>query len=48
MHGLTYSKFMSGLKLANVDLDRRVLASVALHEPEAFAEVAALAKKHLP
>ena len=47
MHGLTYSKFMSGLKLANVDLDRRVLASVAMHEPEAFAEVAALAKKHL-
>jgi len=47
MHGLTYSRFMAGLKLANVDLDRRVLASVAMHEPDAFAEVAALAKKHL-
>ncbi|HYE01218.1 MAG TPA: 50S ribosomal protein L20 [Alphaproteobacteria bacterium] len=35
-HGLTYSKFMHGIKLAGIDLDRKVLASIAAHEPESF------------
>jgi len=36
-HGLTYSRFMDGLKKANVELDRKVLADIALKEPEVFA-----------
>jgi large subunit ribosomal protein L20 len=47
LHGLSYSTFIAGLKRANVTLDRKVLADVALHDPEAFAQVAALAKEHL-
>jgi large subunit ribosomal protein L20 len=47
LHGLSYSTFIAGLKRANVSLDRKVLADVALHDPEAFAQVAALAKEHL-
>lgn len=36
MHGLTYSQFMSGLGKAGIELDRKVLADIAVHEPEAF------------
>ena len=36
-HGLTYSRFMDGLKKSGVELDRKVLADLAVHEPEAFA-----------
>src|SRR5579859_972331 len=35
-HGLTYSQFMHGLKLAGVDLDRKVLSDLATREPESF------------
>ena len=35
--GLTYSRFINGLKKANIDLDRKVLADIALKEPETFA-----------
>jgi large subunit ribosomal protein L20 len=38
-HGLTYSQFMHGLKLAGVDLDRKVLSDLAIREPEAFAAI---------
>lgn len=47
LHGLSYSRFIAGLKRANVGLDRKVIADVAIHDPEAFAKVAALAKQHL-
>jgi large subunit ribosomal protein L20 len=43
-HGLTYSQFMHGLKLAGVDLDRKVLSDLAIREPEAFAAVVAQAQ----
>jgi large subunit ribosomal protein L20 len=43
-HGLTYSQFMHGIKLAGVDLDRKVLSDLAVHEPEAFASLAENAK----
>src|SRR6201996_5377865 len=43
-HGLTYSQFMHGIKLAGVDLDRKVLSDLAIHEPEAFAALATTAK----
>ena len=46
--GLTYSQFMHGLKLAGVELDRKVLADIAMHEGEAFAAIVAQAKAALP
>src|SRR5262244_442308 len=36
-HGLTYSQFMHGVKLAGLELDRKVLSDLAIREPEAFA-----------
>ena len=38
-HGLTYSQFMHGMKLAGLELDRKVLSDVAIREPEAFAAI---------
>ena len=35
-HGLTYSQFMNGLTKAGIELDRKVLSDIAVHEPEAF------------
>src|ERR1700742_1958655 len=46
--GLTYSQFMHGLKLAGVELDRKVLDDVALHEGEAFTAIIAQGKAALP
>ena len=46
--GLTYGRFMHGLKLAGVELDRKVLADIAMHEGEAFKGIIAQAKKALP
>ena len=48
MEGLTYGRFMHGLKLAGVDLDRKVLADIAMHEAEAFSAIIAQARKALP
>jgi large subunit ribosomal protein L20 len=36
-HGMTYGRFMHGLKLAGVDLDRKVLADIAVHDASVFA-----------
>lgn len=44
LHGLSYSVFMAALKRADIGLDRRVLADVAVHDPEAFARLVAVAK----
>ena len=46
--GLTYSQFMNGLKLAGVELDRKVLADIAMHEGEAFSVIIAQAKAAMP
>ena len=35
-HGLTYSKFMHGIKLAGIDIDRKVMSDIATREPESF------------
>jgi large subunit ribosomal protein L20 len=43
-HGLSYSRFMEGLKRANVEIDRKVLAQLAVSDPKAFSDLAALAK----
>ncbi len=47
MNKLSYSKFMHGLKLANIDLDRKVLADLAITDPAGFAKIAELAAKNL-
>ncbi len=39
-NGLTYSVFISGLKTAGIELDRKVLADIAVHDPEAFTALA--------
>ena len=46
--GLTYGQFMHGLKLAGVDLDRKVLADIAMHEGDAFKAIVAQARGALP
>ena len=46
--GLTYGQFIHALKLANIDLDRKVLADIAMHEAEAFSAIIAQAKAALP
>ncbi|MEE2961045.1 MAG: 50S ribosomal protein L20 [Myxococcota bacterium] len=46
-HDLNYSKFIHGLGRANIELDRRALADLAVHEPKAFAELAGLCKQAL-
>ena len=45
--GITYSRFMEGLKAANVDLDRKVLADIAATDSAAFTELVTLAQKAL-
>ena len=47
-HGMTYSQFIHGLKLAGLELDRKVLSDLAVREPEAFASVVETAKSALP
>lgn len=44
LNGLNYSQFMHGLKVAGIELDRKVLADLAANSPEAFAELAGQAK----
>jgi large subunit ribosomal protein L20 len=44
LHGLSYSRFMNGLKKAGIDLNRKVLADLAIHDEAGFARIAALAK----
>ncbi|MCZ6606005.1 MAG: 50S ribosomal protein L20 [Alphaproteobacteria bacterium] len=46
-HGLTYSQFMNGIKRAGIELDRKVLADLAVREPEAFGALAAQAEEAL-
>ena len=46
-HGLSYSRFVHGLKLADVNVDRKVLADLAVREPDAFAKLVTVAKDAL-
>ncbi len=47
LHGLSYSKFIFGLKNAGVAMDRKVLAELAVSEPETFSELVDMAKANL-
>jgi large subunit ribosomal protein L20 len=46
-NGISYSQFIYGLKCANIQLDRRVLANLAMEDPQAFADIVTLAKAAL-
>ena len=47
MNNLSYSKFMHGLKLANVELDRKVLAELAISDPAGFSQIVKVASQQL-
>ena len=47
-NGLTYNRLIQGLKLAELDIDRRMLAELAVNDPPAFAALVELAKAALP
>jgi len=46
-HGLSYNQLIHGLKEAHIDVDRKILADLAVREPEVFAQMAARAKEAL-
>jgi large subunit ribosomal protein L20 len=43
-HGLSYSRFMNGLQQAGIEVDRKILAQLAVSDPKAFGDLAELAK----
>lgn len=45
MNGITYSKLIAGMKKANIVINRKMLAELAVNDPKAFSEIAELAKK---
>ena len=47
-YGLTYSQFMNGIKLSGIEIDRKVLADLAVREPEAFRAIVEQARTALP
>ncbi|ABS23478.1 50S ribosomal protein L20 [Bacillus cytotoxicus] len=47
MNGLSYSRLMHGLKLAGIEVNRKMLADLAVHDEKAFAELATVAKNNL-
>ncbi|WP_195924879.1 50S ribosomal protein L20 [Sarcina ventriculi] len=47
MNGLSYSKFMHGLKLAGVDVNRKMLSEIAIHDVKAFTDLVEIAKSKL-
>jgi large subunit ribosomal protein L20 len=46
LNGLSYSRFLYGLKQAGIELDRKILADIAVRDAETFTKLAALAQKH--
>ena len=47
-HGLTYNRFIQGLRLAEVEVDRKILADLAVNDPSAFAALVETARTALP
>ena len=47
LNGLSYSRFINGMKKANIDIDRRVLADIAMHDAATFTALVAKAKAEL-
>jgi len=47
LHGMSYSKLINGMNRAEMEIDRKVLSDIAIHDPDAFAAIAAQAKAAL-
>ena len=47
LNGLSYSRFIHGMKLANIQVDRKVLADIAVHDPATFATLTEMAKAEI-
>lgn len=47
MNDLSYSKFMNGMKLAGIDINRKMLSEIAINDPKAFTELVEVAKKQI-
>jgi large subunit ribosomal protein L20 len=47
-NGMTYNRFIQGLALAGIEVDRRILADIAVHDPKTFTTLVASAKAALP
>lgn len=47
MNGMSYSRFINGLKKANVDINRKVLSEMAIYDPQGFSALVELAKNNL-
>ena len=47
MNGMSYSKFMNGLKLAGVEINRKMLSEIAINDPKAFSDLVETAKKKI-
>ena len=48
LNGMTYNRLIQGLNLAGIEVDRRILSDMAIHDPKAFATLVASAKAALP
>jgi large subunit ribosomal protein L20 len=48
LNAMTYNRFIQGLALAGIEVDRRIMADLAIHDPKAFASLVASAKAALP
>jgi len=48
LHDMTYSKLINGLHLAGIEIDRKILADIAVHDPESFGALADKARSALP
>jgi large subunit ribosomal protein L20 len=47
MNGLSYSRFMNGMKLSGIDINRKMLSEIAINDPKAFTDLVEVAKKHI-
>ncbi len=47
LNDLSYSRFMNGMKLSGIDINRKMLSEIAINDPKAFAELVEVAKKQL-
>ena len=47
MNGLSYSRFMNGIKTAGIDINRKMLSEIAINDPKAFTELVEIAKKQI-
>ena len=47
LSGLSYSRFMNGIKLSGIDINRKMLSEIAINDPKAFADLVEIAKKQI-